>query len=195
MKIEAHNLPRTRRLLSYLPDFSAESVLDIDFAHLQKLGVKHVLFDLDLTIRKPRASEIEAEIITYLVELRDTGVIGSLNLATNNMSSNLDRFSKPLGARVFQPFYSRGIIIRKPNKRYFERIIAELGVKPAEIAMVGDKAMFDVAGGNKAGMVTVLVKPHGKDLFHDKLLLIRFREKRLLKFARKLAAKVQRQGM
>lgn len=175
----------------HLPDFSADSVLDIDFQLLQEIGVKHVLFDLDLTIRKPRAKEIEADIITYLVGLHEQGGIQSLNLATNNMKPNLDQFSKPLGARVFQPFYKRGKIIRKPNLLYFQKILQALDATPQEVVMVGDKAMFDVAGGNRAGMHTVLVQPHGKDLLHDRLLFIRFREKRLLKAARALAEEIQ----
>lgn len=192
MKAEAHNHFNDKKTSPlHLPDFSADSVLDIDFEYLQSLGVKHVLFDLDLTIRRPRAKEIEADIITYLVGLHEQGVIHSLNLATNNMRSSLSQFSDPLGARVFQPFYRKGLLVRKPNIRYFEHILQELDAAPSEVVMIGDKAMFDVAGGNKAGMVTVLVKPQGKDLLHDRLLFIRFREKRLLKTARSLAEAVQ----
>lgn len=192
MKAEAHHYFDNKTTAPlHLPDFSADSVLDIDFVKLKDLGVKHVLFDLDLTIRKPRAKEIEADIIAYLVGLHEEGVIGSLNLATNNMRSNLDQFSKPLGARVFQPFYRKGMVIRKPNIRYFEHILQVLDADPGEVVMIGDKAMFDVRGGNQAGMHTVLVKPQGKDLLHDKLLFIRFREKRLLKAARALAEEIQ----
>ncbi|MGF7228708.1 MAG: YqeG family HAD IIIA-type phosphatase [Candidatus Saccharibacteria bacterium] len=192
MKTEAHTIFTDKKTAPrYLPDFSAESVLDIDFKKLQSLGVKHMLFDLDLTIRRLHADEIEAEIIAYLVGLRDKGVIQSLNLATNNMSNKLGRFSKPLGARVFQPFYRRGMVIRKPNARYFAKILQDLEAQPHEVAMIGDKAMFDVAGGNKVGMVTVLVKPQGKDPLHDKVLFIRMREKRHLKAARALAAQIQ----
>lgn len=193
MKAEAHHYFNDKSAAPlHLPDFSADSVLDIDFAKLKSLGVKHVLFDLDLTIRRTRAKEIEADIIAYLVGLHEEGIIGSLNLATNNMRSSLDQFSKPLGARVFQPFYRKGTIVRKPNIRYFERILQELDADPSEVVMIGDKAIFDVAGGNKAGMYTVLVKPQGKDLLHDKLLFIRFREKRLLKAARDLAEAIQK---
>lgn len=192
MKAEAYQHFKSKQgAPTHLPDFSADSVLDIDFALLRDIGVKHVLFDLDLTIRKPRAKEIEADIITYLVGLHEEGIIKSLNLATNNLRSSLDQFSKPLGARVFQPFYKKGRLIRKPHSLYFERILKALDANPDEIVMIGDKAMFDVAGGNKAGMYTVLVKPHGRDLLHDKLLFIRFREKRLLKAARALAEEVQ----
>ena len=181
---------KSTKKLHHLPDFSVDSVLDIDFEQLRDLGVKHVLFDLDLTIRKTRAKEIEAEIITYLVDLHRQGVITSLNLATNNMHT-MDRFSQPLVDQVFQPFYKKGKLVRKPHKPYFDKIIETLKADPNEIVMIGDKATVDVAGGNRSGMWTILVSPQGKDLIHDRLLFIRFREKRLLKAARALAEEIQ----
>lgn len=176
---------------THLPDFSVASVLDIDFKLLQELGIKHVLFDLDLTIRKTHAKEIEAEIITYLVDLHREGIIKSLNLATNNVH-NMDRFSKPLGARVFQPYRAKGRIIRKPSKAFFDKILKELDAQPSEVVMIGDKALVDVAGGNKSGMWTILVAPQGKDMLHDRLLFVRMRERRLLKAARLLAEEIQK---
>jgi len=104
----------------------------------------------------------------------------------------MDRFSKPLGARVFQPYRSKGHFVRKPHKAYFQKIITELKAEPSEIVMIGDKATVDVAGGNKSGMWTVLVAPQGRDLIHDRLLFVRFREKRLLKAARLLAEEIQK---
>lgn len=191
--MKAEGYPRSAHKatkLRHLPDFSASSVFDIDFKQLQKMGVKHALFDLDLTIRKPRATEIEANIIAYLVEQRTNGTLESLSLATNNMKRDISQFSEPLGAHVFQPFYAKGRLIRKPHKQYFERIIHALNVKPEEIVMIGDKAGFDVAGGNRVGMHTILLEPQGKDLLHDRILLIRAVDNWLLKRARGLAAKL-----
>lgn len=191
--MKAEGYPRSAHKatkLRHLPDFSASSVFDIDFKQLQKMGVKHALFDLDLTIRKPRATEIEANIIAYLVEQRTNGTLESLSLATNNMKRDINQFSEPLGAHVFQPFYAKGRLIRKPHKQYFERIIHALNVKPEEIVMIGDKAGFDVAGGNRVGMHTILLEPQGKDLLHDRILLIRAVDNWLLKRARALAAKL-----
>lgn len=186
MKPEAYSFfPDKKSAPKYLPDFSAPTVMDIDFATLSKLGAKHVLFDLDLTLRYHNAPNLEAEMIDYLVDLRDRKIISSLNLATNNIH-DVSRFSEPLGARVFQPFRHRGRFVHKPHKVYFDRIVKDLRVKPSEIVMIGDKVQFDIAGGNKAGMWTVLVDPKGPDAFHDKLLLIRWRHNRLLKAARKL---------
>lgn len=191
MKPEAYNrFPNKQMAPKYLPDFSIDSILDIDFEQLKQLGIKHILFDLDLTLRKTKAKEIEADIIAFLANAHQQGLIQSISLASNSLH-NLKPFSEPLGARIFQPFYLRGRFIRKPRRAFFDRILQELDTDPSEVVMVGDKAMFDVAGGNSVGMWTILIKPQGRDLLHDKLLFIRSREKRLLRAARELAAKIQ----
>lgn len=175
----------------HLPDFTASSVATIDFSYLQKLGVKHVLFDLDLTLRTSKAKELESAIVAYLLEQKKARVFETLSLATNSFG-NVAPFAKELGARVYQPFVEHKRLIKKPSVTFFERIRADLGAKSHEIAMIGDKVRADVAGGNKAGFYTILVEPLGKDLLHDRILLVRFREKHLLRSAQNALALIQR---
>jgi predicted HAD superfamily phosphohydrolase YqeG len=47
--------------------------------------------------------------------------------------------------------------------------------------MVGDKLLFDVWGGNRAGLVTVLVQPIGPDQWFDRVVRIRFWERMVLR--------------
>jgi putative hydrolase of the HAD superfamily len=44
----------------------------------------------------------------------------------------------------------------KPHPSTFERIMADLGVAPADAVMIGDSPAFDMAGAKAAGMRTVL---------------------------------------
>jgi putative hydrolase of the HAD superfamily len=46
----------------------------------------------------------------------------------------------------------------KPNKKIFSTALKRLGVKPEEAMMVGDRITTDIAGGNRIGMKTVLLK-------------------------------------
>jgi putative hydrolase of the HAD superfamily len=46
----------------------------------------------------------------------------------------------------------------KPQSRVFEYAMGEVGLKPEECVMVGDRLDTDILGGNRAGMVTVLMK-------------------------------------
>lgn len=172
------NLPKKERPL-VVPDFRAKSVLDIDFKALKKLGVKHVLVDVDLTLRKKLSSKLEAEVQEYIVNnIKDHG-FKSVNLASNNMFS-LKNFSEPLNAGVFQPFFSGGWLVRKPSQKFYQKILKALNAKPEECVMIGDKLHADVYGANVAGIHTILVTPKGKDFWFDLILLTRARERRLI---------------
>ncbi len=46
----------------------------------------------------------------------------------------------------------------KPHTRIFEYAMEEVGLKPEECVMVGDRLDTDILGGNRAGMTTVLMK-------------------------------------
>lgn len=162
---------------SFLPDFTATNVDDIDFKQLEKLGVKHLLFDLDQTLRRPYSRKLPASVVTLLSEVHRSKQFKTLNLVSNNQR-NLRRYSEPIDARVFQPFRKGWRLIRKPNPLFFEHVLKELGTKPEETVMIGDRLHADVLGGNRMGMFTIYVKKHGPiDYWFDWLLLTRLREK------------------
>lgn len=168
---------------SFLPDFTATNVDDIDFKQLEKLGVKHLLFDLDQTLRSPYSRKLKESVVTLLNEVNHSKQFKTLNLVSNNQR-NLSRYSKPINARVFQPFRKGWRLIRKPNPLFFEHVLKELKAKPEECVMIGDRLHADVSGGNHMGMFTIYVKKHGPiDYWFDWLLLTRLREKRRLKDA------------
>jgi FMN phosphatase YigB (HAD superfamily) len=48
--------------------------------------------------------------------------------------------------------------VRKPDSRFFARIVQEAGVRPSEIAYVGDRADNDAAPALAAGLVAVHVR-------------------------------------
>lgn len=168
---------------SYLPDFTAQNVDKIDFALLKKLGTKHLLFDLDQTLRRPYTRRLNPAVVTLLSEVTNSRQFKGLNLVSNNQR-NLSRYSQPIGARVFQPFRKGWRLVRKPNPVFFEHVLSELGIKPHEAAMIGDRLHADVLGGNRMGMYTIYVKRRGAiDYWFDWLLLTRVRDSRRLRDA------------
>lgn len=161
----------------YLPDFIAQDVMAIDFVKLRSLGIRHVVFDLDQTLRRAYSRRLESEIIAKLQEIMDSKLFASVTIMTNNQLS-LRRFNQDLNLRTFQPYW-RGIrIVRKPNVQFFQKVLDELGAKPQETVMIGDKVKADVLGANKVGMRTVLVKPLGRDYWFNTIILARIREAR-----------------
>ncbi|MCA9329745.1 HAD hydrolase-like protein [Candidatus Saccharibacteria bacterium] len=168
-------IPKKKRPL-FVPDFTADSILDVNFKVLKKQGIKHLLIDLDLTIRKKMSRKLEPSVINYLNNVMQTYNFKSLNIASNNML-DLSGYGNSIHAKVFQPFWNRFWIIRKPNKFFYQRILKTLNASPSECVMIGDKLRGDVYGGNVSKLTTVWVKPRGRDYWYDKILLTRLREK------------------
>lgn len=175
----AHQLSDSKQpLASYLPDFTASSVDDIDFALLKKLGVKHLLFDLDQTLRSPYTRRLHPSVIRLLVEVNQSKQFKTLNLVSNNQR-NLSRYSEPINAHVFQPYRKGWRLIRKPNPQFFHYVLDSLESKPTETVMIGDRLHADVLGGNRVGMYTIYMKKRGAiDYWFDWLLLTRMRDNR-----------------
>jgi hypothetical protein len=51
----------------------------------------------------------------------------------------------------------------KPRRSALRRVVAELGLPAAEVALVGDRIFTDVLAGNRLGLFTVLVRPIAPD--------------------------------
>lgn len=173
------SIPKKKRAL-FVPDFMADSILDVDFKALKKLGVKHLLIDLDLTLRKKMTRKLEPAIIDYLTMTMEKYGFSSLNIASNNML-DLSGYGNSIQAKIFQPFWYRFVLIRKPHQLFFQKILKTLEAKPNECVMIGDKLRGDVFGGNQAGMHTVQVRPKGSDYWYDRILFTRMREQRALR--------------
>lgn len=165
--------------LAIVPDYIAPDIFSVDFARLHDAGKTHVLTDLDLTIRKAYAPTLDAATIDHLNGLRIAGVIDSITIASNNHTS-LRAFSEPLGARVFQPFKHDGDTVKKPDQRFFTRILEELGIAPENAVMLGDRYELDVIGARKAGITSVLLDPLGNDYVVDRLTGVRRRDQAAL---------------
>lgn len=179
MKVLGYEL--TKRKLassSFLPDFTASNIDDIDFMQLEKLGIEHLLFDLDQTLRRPYSRKLPHSIVLLLNEVNTSKQFKTVCLVSNNQR-NLKRYSEPINARVFQPFRQGIKYIRKPNPLFFRYVLNELDTTPEKTVMIGDRIHADVLGGNRMGMFTVYVKKRGAiDYWFDWLLLTRLREKR-----------------
>src|SRR5581483_5785570 len=151
MKPEAFGLySRKGELTPILPDFVAPSILDVDFLQLKRLGIKHVLIDLDLTLRRVGAKEIEHEILSAFMQLKKDRVFRSISLMTNNYRAK--RYADAMGLHAFTAYWENRRPIRKPNIKFFQRVLTSLRAKPAQSVMIGDKVHADIIGANNAGL-------------------------------------------
>ena len=150
------------------PTYVASDVLDIDFKLLAQQGIKAVAFDVDGTLTVNGSHQIDTARAAKLTQLLNAAGIKKRYLASNSVR-NLYEITETLPGFVpHQPHTHSG----KPSKTYFKELINKAGEKPEHIAMIGDRAIQDIVGPQRMGMVTVLVELNPAFCnFKDKVIL------------------------
>ena len=159
---------------SFVPDYLAKSLSDVDFALLKKQGVRFIAFDADSTLVHIRGTALPEETKSLLIEKRK--LFKQWCIASNRPINNLQTLGNSIGAPVIRA----GLLTRKPSRRYFKKVLRHFNAQPHEVAMVGDKLIADMWGAKRAGMVTVWVEKIGPDNPWDRLLAVRHWERRLM---------------
>lgn len=152
-------------------DFYAASILDVDFGALASAGVRGVLLDVDNTLVRPRGRRMTRAVAEHLRAQRESAGISRWALASNSRR-DLSMIATAIDAEIVRA----GWFCAKPRRAFYRRAIATLGLRPDEVAMVGDKVLHDVSPAARLGLRTVLVQPQWPDQLVDQLLLRRRRE-------------------
>lgn len=159
-----------------VPDYFADSVTDIDFRELKRLGIRYIALDVDQTLGHNHASELTPDVTKFLTDQVAAGRIEGIAIASNSFR-DLTKIAGTLDAQIVRA----SVLVRKPRKCYYARLLSLMGCSPNEIAMVGDRLLTDILGGNRSGLTTVLVRPSGPELLIDKLVLRQFWGKQYLR--------------
>ena len=125
-------------------------VTDISLSRLAEDGIKGLIFDLDSTLVAPRAGRLTDDVERWLVECRSTFKVA---IVSNNKK---EPYIQHIGALLDMPTIGRAA---KPSRKAFIEALSILELKPDEVAVVGDRPLTDVWGGQRAGMKTILVWP------------------------------------
>ncbi len=155
---------------SLLPDFYFESLKEAKPEIIVKNGRKAVLIDLDNTLVPRDKEKVSKEVRGWIKEAQKHGL--SLCIVSNNWEGRAKKVADELGLPLVAP-------AGKPRKRAFLKALSILGVDASQAAVIGDQVFTDVLGGNRLGLLTVLIKPlSSKELIHTRFL--RAVEKKIL---------------
>jgi HAD superfamily hydrolase (TIGR01662 family) len=75
-----------------------------------------------------------------------------------NQPTRIEKLFNDLGLKLDFVAASETWGVHKPDPAFFERIVMELGVRPAEIAYIGDRLDNDVAPAAAAGMAAIFIR-------------------------------------
>lgn len=138
------------------PRLIYNSIFDIPLAELHQTGIRGLIFDLDNTLTEWDNPELSEETVEWLKEAKDVGHRMCF------VSNNSDHRVREVADLVQVPFVARA---GKPRRRSFRRALEIMRTSREETAVIGDQLFTDMLGGNRLGLLTILVTPISKHEF------------------------------
>ena len=128
----------------FLPD-----VTPITPALLKQLGVSGLLLDIDGTLMQTRDSMPAQPVLDWMENMKNAGII--LYILSNNKHHHR---VKAFAEAVELPWQH---LAKKPGLAGFRLAAQRLGLRPDQLAMVGDQTYTDVFGARRFGCKAILV--------------------------------------
>ena len=138
----------------FVPDMYQKSIYHIDYDKLLDSGIKCILFDLDNTCVPYRDKEPNKRLVELFETLKDMGF--KLILFSNASKRRIAPFKRELNVDALAR-------ARKPDTKNFLKILKMFKYNLSDVAIVGDQLYKDILGGNKTGIMTILVNPMSTD--------------------------------
>lgn len=138
-------------LQQFCPQLMVARLTELSPGFFDARGLRAVILDLDNTLVPWRGVEIAPEVRAWVAGCRDAGL--KLCICSN---THRPRRLAQLAAELEIP-YIEGVA--KPRRSGFLRALALMGTGVADTAVVGDQIMTDIWGGNRCGLLTILVEP------------------------------------
>lgn len=136
----------------YLPDIYTKSIYTVPYDKLKQEGIKCLLFDLDNTIAPYHEQKVEEKTKNLIEELKQDFIV---IIFSNSPKKRIQNFKDTLQIDCLAN-------AKKPFKISFLKIFNEFKLNENEVAIIGDQLYTDILGGNKVGIMTVLVNPISK---------------------------------
>lgn len=125
-------------------------VTDIDLEALAQAGIRGLIFDLDSTLVAPHAGRLTEDVADWLTQARQSFKVAIVS--NNKKAPYLEQVEQLLQMPVIGK-------AAKPRRWAFLEVLQQFDMAPHEVAVIGDRPLTDVWGGQRAGMKTILVLP------------------------------------
>lgn len=159
----------------YVPDIYQKNIFEINYESLSMKGIKYLLFDLDNTLGPAHAIIPDLKVKELIENLKNKFQI---IIFSNAMGNRVSGFAEKLDVDFI---YNAC----KPRSNKFLNVFKKYKMNENEVAIIGDQLFTDIKGGNRVGILTILVDPISKEEFIF-TKVNRVREKRLKKKLRKM---------
>lgn len=129
----------------------AASIFSVDYERLWQAGIRVLLFDLDNTLGARGVARLDGDVRLLLSSLERRGF--RIGILTNRKRTRDDHLAVELAHD-----FAVVDVARKPSRKGFAALLAQLGQSAGAAAMVGDRRFTDVLGANRSGVYSIRVK-------------------------------------
>jgi len=148
---------------SLIPQFSFKNITDLTTDFLTKHDIRFLMLDLDNTIAAYNEQIFSTDIYEWLIEMRSGGT--ELFLISNSTrTKRVESFAGSIGI----DFIMRSC---KPSPKSLLRAMEIKGFSSDVSALAGDQIYTDALAANRAGIISVIIKPRR---FTNPLLALRY---------------------
>ncbi|CDF58238.1 YqeG family HAD IIIA-type phosphatase [Thermobrachium celere] len=161
-----------------IPHYYVKSIYEIDFNKLKEMNIKNIILDIDNTIVKWGTKKIDERGLHLIEHLIELGF--NVCLLSNSSSRRVKEF---INNDKVLAYTGLGI---KPMRRKFLGALELFDNKVNETCIIGDQIFTDILGGNRVGIITILVEPLDKREFVFTRLVrkIEYKIRKKLEFSR-----------
>jgi len=149
--------------ISFKPQYAFRDITDITPDFLASLGVKFLMLDLDNTVAAYNEQTPSDDVVLWTSFMVDSGI--ELFIISNSIRKvRVDSIAKTL-----EIGFIKGA--SKPSPNSLLKTMEASGYLPAESALAGDQIFTDTLAANRAGIISIIVKPRR---FSNPLLALRY---------------------
>jgi HAD superfamily phosphatase (TIGR01668 family) len=138
------------------------SILDVSLQELSRTGIKGIIIDIDNTLTEWHSPILPEGAAAWLEQAGREGI--QLCFVSNNSA----RRARDVADKAGIPFVAKA---QKPRRRSFKKAMEIMGTTPGQTAVIGDQLFTDILGGNRMGMLTILVTPISRREFFGTRLM------------------------
>jgi len=136
---------------SFVPKYIFRDVTDITIDFLKQTGIDFLMIDLDNTIAAYDEHVLAEEVAKWITDIRNSGV-GLFIISNSTRTKRVTSYAESIGV---------GYIMRsaKPSPKSLLRAMETADFSKNESALAGDQVFTDALAANRAGVISIIVRP------------------------------------
>ena len=136
---------------SLIPQYSFHEITDITISFLDQLGIKFLMLDLDNTIAAYDEHVLSDEVSQWITNVQQSG-IELFIISNSKRKKRVESHSGSIGAKFIMESY-------KPSPKSLLHAMEVSGFSHDTSALAGDQILTDTLAANRAGVISIIVRP------------------------------------